>query len=193
MGVCRDPGQKNQESQYDSSFSVNHIMVAHLTRSYCEGLKCAVYSMQCFTKIHCGKAVTGLWMVAMNVRNIKVQMKSDMFGAFSEMFFLSKCHVTGVVLDSDKLIFTWLARARERERGERERVCVCARARVCAHTHTHSNITSHKPHSHTCQPTHTLTYFLEEFCLLCHGIPVQLLVWVGSWNLVYQTELRNAR
>jgi len=70
-------------------------------------------------------------MVAMNVRNIKVQMKSDMFGAFSEMFFLSKCHVTGVVLDSDKLIFTWLARARERERGERERVCVCARARVC--------------------------------------------------------------
>lgn len=37
----------------------------------------------------------------------KVQMKSDMFGAFSEMFFLSKCHITGVVPDSDKLIFTW--------------------------------------------------------------------------------------
>lgn len=45
-------------------------------------------------------------MVAMNVRNIKVQMKSDMFGALSEMFFLSKCHIRGVVLDSDKLIFT---------------------------------------------------------------------------------------
>ena len=38
-------------------------------------------------------------MVVMNVRNIKVQMKSDMFGALSEMFFLSKCHTRGVVLD----------------------------------------------------------------------------------------------
>jgi len=37
----------------------------------------------------------------------EVQMKSDMFGALSEMFFLSKCHIRGVVLDSDKLIFTW--------------------------------------------------------------------------------------
>jgi len=34
-------------------------------------------------------------------------MKSDMFVALSEMFFLSKCHIRGVVLDSDKLIFTW--------------------------------------------------------------------------------------
>jgi hypothetical protein len=46
-------------------------------------------------------------MVAMNVRNIKVQMKYDMFGAFSEMFFLSKCHITSIVLHSDKLIFNW--------------------------------------------------------------------------------------
>ena len=71
-------------------------------------------------------------------------------------------------------------------------VCVCVYIRVCVyihtHIHTHSNITSHKPHSHTCQLIHTLTYLLEEFCLLGHGIPVQLLVWVGSWNLVYQTN-----
>lgn len=46
-------------------------------------------------------------MVAMIVRNIKVQMKSDMFGTFSEMFFLSKCHITSIVPDSDKLIFIW--------------------------------------------------------------------------------------
>jgi len=34
-------------------------------------------------------------MVAMNVRNIKVQMKSETFGALSEMFFLSKRHIRG--------------------------------------------------------------------------------------------------
>ena len=61
VGVCRDPGQKNQESQYDSSLSVNHhIMVAHLIRSDSKGLKCSVHSMQCFMMIHCGKRVTGL-------------------------------------------------------------------------------------------------------------------------------------
>jgi hypothetical protein len=58
-------------------------MVAHLTKSDCEGLKSAVYPMQCFTIICCGKSVTSLGMAAVNVMKIKVQIKSDIFCALS--------------------------------------------------------------------------------------------------------------